>query len=220
MASIFSVKIGLSPEPKRKSFMANSLFRFRPFIAFFLVLSFLLSALSGIILFLRPEGTLAAWTGWSALGLNKKQWEALHAFSVFFFILGVLIHLVYNWRPLIGYIRRFSREFVVALLLLGLTVLVSLQGWPPGRWLADLRGAFKSGTAEAGGQTIVQPPVVDADKLTLTALCPLLGMDETRLLAAARRNNIKVAHLRQTLAEVARLNGLTPEQAFKLLMAE
>ena len=60
---------------------ANS-FRFRAFTVFWLTFSFLLSVLSGAILFLRPEGSLATWTGWTALGLNKKQWEGVHAVFV------------------------------------------------------------------------------------------------------------------------------------------
>ena len=43
-----------------------------------LLLSFLVSAVSGIILFVRPEGSLARWVGWSVLGLDKAQWEAVH----------------------------------------------------------------------------------------------------------------------------------------------
>lgn len=43
-----------------------------------LLLSFVVSAASGVILFFRPEGSLARWIGWSVLSLDKKQWEAVY----------------------------------------------------------------------------------------------------------------------------------------------
>ena len=52
---------------------------------------------------------------------------------------------------------------------------------------------------------------------TLAELCPLLGMDEARLLAAARSAGIRVDSPAQTLAEVAKKNGLSPEKVYILL---
>jgi len=51
-----------------------SLFRPRRLVTNLLLLSFLASAISGVILFFRPEGSLARWIGWSVLALDKKQW--------------------------------------------------------------------------------------------------------------------------------------------------
>ena len=126
-------------------------FRFRAFGVFWLTFSFLLSALSGAILFLRPEGSLATWTGWTALGLNKKQWEGVHAVFVLTLVVSAAIHLLYNWRPLLAYcrlkkdkIRTVSqglaacREFIAAALLTA-TVLIGAMGeWLPVHWIARL----------------------------------------------------------------------------------
>jgi len=203
--------------------MVKSTFRWRAFVSFLLFLSFLLSGLSGLILFLRPEGSLAAWSGWSALGLDKKGWEALHAVAIFYFLLGAIAHLAFNWRALLAYCRRRTapvgatmrgagacRELAIALLLSGLVLAAALGSWIPARWIINLRAGFKSGTAVVD----VPPPAVDAEQRTLAALCPLLGTDESRLLAVARSAGIRVDSPAQTLADVAKKNGLSPEEVY------
>ncbi len=199
--------------------MARKIFRWRAFASLFLALMFLLSAVSGILLFLRPEGSLAAWTGWSALGLDKKGWEALHAVSIFFFLICAVVHLANNWRALLAYCRRRQeqtaaggrfRELAAALVLTGLLLAGTLRQWPPLRWLVDWRGIFKSGT------TIMEiaPPAANAEKLTLAGLCPLLGVEENELLDTASRQDLSVESLEQTLAEVAVRNGVSPEEVY------
>jgi hypothetical protein len=206
--------------------MGKNTFRWRAFVSFLLFFTFLLSALSGFVLFLRPEGTLAAWSGWSALGLDKQGWEALHAVAVVAFILGVIGHLAFNWRVLQAYGRRKTaqaaallretgacRELFAALLLTGLLLAAILGRWFPARGILDLRAWFKGGA----GVIRVMPPVADAGMRTLAELCPLLGIDEPRLLAAAAAADIRVDRLDQTLADVADKNGLSPEDVYILL---
>jgi Domain of unknown function (DUF4405) len=52
-------------------------FRFRSLVSFSAFFLFLAPALSGIAMYLRPEGSVARWTGWSLLGLDKRGWEEL-----------------------------------------------------------------------------------------------------------------------------------------------
>lgn len=206
--------------------MSKTIFRWRAFVSFLLLFAFLLSALSGVILFLRPEGSLAAWSGWSVLGLEKKDWEALHAVAVILFFLGVIVHLSFNWRSLLAYCRGRTaqaaallrgmgacRELFAALLLSGLLFAATLGRWFPARGILDLRTWFKGGA----GVIRIMPPVADAGMRTLAELCPLLGMDESRLLAAARSAGIRVESPAQTLADVAKKNGLSPQEAYILL---
>jgi hypothetical protein len=206
--------------------MGNTPFRWRAFVSFLLFFTFVLSAVSGVVLFLRPEGTLAAWSGWSVLGLDKKEWEALHAVAILFFLLGAIGHLAFHWRALRAYCRRTTahaaatlrgagacRELAVALLLSALVLVAALGRWFPARMITDLRAWFKDGA----GRVRVLPPVADAGMRTLAELCPLLGMDQPRLLAAARSAGIRVESSAQTLAEVAHKNGLSPEEVYILL---
>jgi hypothetical protein len=206
--------------------MGKNTFRWRAFVSFLLLFSFLLSGISGVILFLRPEGSLAAWSGWALLGLDKRGWEAVHAVAIVYFLLGAGVHLAFNGRALLAYCRRKTgliaaarrgtgacRELALALLLSALVLAAALGGWIPARWIIEMRAGFKSGA----GAVNVPPPVVDAEQRTLAELCPLLGTDESRLLAVARRAGIRVDSPAQTLADVARKNGLSPEEVYILL---
>ncbi|HUU05465.1 MAG TPA: DUF4405 domain-containing protein [Patescibacteria group bacterium] len=201
-------------------------FRFRAFTAFWLTFSFLLSVLSGLILFLRPEGSLAAWTGWSALGLNKKQWEGVHTVFVFVLVISASIHLLYNWRTLTAYCRlkkkQFGmvfkgmavfREFFAAALLTVLILIGTISEWLPCQWIIGWRGIFKSGSAVV----TLAPPVADAGKLSLASLCALSGISEQRVLRNAGANGLQLRALSETLSEIAKKNGMSPEKIYGLL---
>ena len=48
--------------------------RIRGFVSLLTALSFLIMAVSGLILFIVPEGRIANWHDWRFLGLTKNQW--------------------------------------------------------------------------------------------------------------------------------------------------
>ncbi|MCR4410785.1 MAG: DUF4405 domain-containing protein, partial [Candidatus Saccharicenans sp.] len=78
-------------------------FKFKPFVSFLTVFSFLLLAFSGFILYIRPEGSLARWVGWRAIGLDKSSWETVHIVFCTLFLLAGIIHLVLNFKAIIIY---------------------------------------------------------------------------------------------------------------------
>jgi len=64
--------------------------KIRRVITLTVLLSFVFLALSGIMLFLRPQGRVAYWSGWTLLGLSKDQYSAIHTtFMVLFLTVGV-----------------------------------------------------------------------------------------------------------------------------------
>jgi uncharacterized membrane protein YgcG len=88
--------------------------------------SFLLLLVSGVILFVSPPGRVANWSNWRLLGLTKHEWSGVHTWFAAVFVVMVVFHLVFNFRPLMNYFRdRISRrlgwrwEWVVALALCG-----------------------------------------------------------------------------------------------------
>ena len=200
-------------------------FRIKVFVSFTLALSFVMSSVSGVLLYLRPEGSLAAWTGWSILGLDKKQWEGMHSVSVLIFLLSSIFHIVYNWKVFVSYFRNkkkgrifadfFSsvREFSAAVLLVGIIFSGFLTGWSPFQWITNLRSEFKDGFPSVA----VQPPAPDADKMTMAEISALLGVQKDRFLDAVFRSGIRMEGLEQTLTDVSLKNNLTPEEIFSRL---
>jgi len=201
-------------------------FHFRSFLSLLLFLIFSISALSGLILYLRPEGSLASWVGWKALGIDKKHWEGLHAIFVFTFVIVIFIHLGYNWKSLTAYWRNkkasralpgkgwpVSGEFLLASAVVCLIFIGTICQWPPFTALVDLRTAIKSGRFAVA----LKPPQADTERLTIAELCVISGISEPQVLRNAAAKGIQIGSLSETLGEVAEKNHVTPEKLFGLL---
>jgi len=202
-------------------------FRARAFVNILVFLSFTAVVISGIALYLRPEGSLARWTGWTFLGLDKRHWENVHIAFVSAFIVGGIIHLAYNLKALLSYFRiragtaagppsrrvPFVPELTAALLLLGAIYLGTRFELPPVSSITGLRSSIKEGRYSVG----VPPPILDADRLTVSAACRLLSLAEPEALANARRRGIIIDDPSRSLADIAESSELTPQEVFQAL---
>lgn len=202
-------------------------FRPRRLVTNLLLLSFLVSAASGVVLFFRPEGSLARWLGWSVLALDKKQWEAVHLTAVCTFLVASLVHIAYNWRPLLSYLRGRaaraasvaaslapSRELVAAVVVMAAVLAGTLVQWQPFAAMTALRTAMKDGVYA----TVVPPPVAEADRVTLAELCARAALPEQKALENARDRGIEVPAMSMTLAAVAKANDRSPEAVYAAIV--
>ena len=202
-----------------------STFRPRRLVTNLLLLSFLVSAASGVILFFRPEGSLARWIGWSVSGLDKKQWEAVHLTAVCTFLLVSILHISYNWRALTGYLRHSaatlgsafrgiapSRELLAASVVMAAVLTGTLVQWQPFAALLTLRTAMKDGAFA----TVAPPPVADADRVTLAELCARAALPEPTALRNASDHGIEVPTTSMTLGDIARANDRSPEAVYRM----
>jgi hypothetical protein len=200
---------------------ARTTFRVRRFVTAVLALSFFSAAVSGIVLFLRPEGSLARWTGWSVFGLDKRQWEAVHILVVLILLLVSVAHAWLNWRPLVASVSglatarpgkrwrpSIAAEFGVAVGAMLFAVSAAIVPWQPVTYLVGLRSLIKDGGLAAR----VPPPVPDADRLTFTQICRVLAVDEQRAMSNARAHGINIQESSETIARIASRHGVTPEE--------
>ena len=134
-------------------------FKGKSFTTFTMLWSFFFMALSGIIMYIRPEGSIAEAIGWDFFGVSKKGWEGLHTIFVVFFILIAAFHLFFNWKVLLSYFKtrmtegfRYKKEFIAATVLTLLVLLFSLMQWQPLWKLMDWRGQLKNW--DRGAQTV------------------------------------------------------------------
>jgi len=193
-------------------------FRWRSFVTVGVVLSFVLAVVSGVSLFLRPEGSLARWVSWSLLGADKRQWESLHNAAVLLFALLSSIHIWFNWRPLVAHIRKGSgallglrRELAAGAALVAVVAAGSLAGWQPFTAVMDLRGSIKDGRFAVR----TPPPALDADKLSVNEVCTRVALTPAEAAANARSRGVAIADASRTLGDIATELGLTPEEVFE-----
>ncbi len=193
-------------------------FKGQNFISLSLGLSFLLLLLSGIALYLRPEGSVASWNNWKFWGLSKAEWELLHTAAVLLFIFWSFLHLLVHIKTMISYFWKqkfFSIELLGAAILFGLTLLLINRGFFPFNELQKWRSEFKSGKL----WNLNQPPIAGLVDLKLSQITLLLNLNWEEVTLKAQRLNLRDFHSEITLKEFARKNQKTPRWIFQLIFA-
>ncbi|MBN2092097.1 DUF4405 domain-containing protein [candidate division KSB1 bacterium] len=201
--------------------MRRVTFKFRAFTSLLTAFSFLISLISGIILYFTPQGRIALWTNWSIWGLSKDTWAALHINSSLIFFIMAFIHIYYNWKPLMYYMRLKAREIVslkvellVVLLISGFMVLASIYKWQPFStiiiWNEEIKD-YWSNKAES------QPPIPHAEELTVTEFCEKVNVSLEKFTQKMQERGWKFDGPDQKLKDIAEQNGISPADIYKEL---
>ena len=124
--------------------------RWRGMVTLLLLLALVVDALSGIILYITPAGSLARRTAWTFWGLSKDSWEDLHIVFSLVLLLILAGHLYFNWRMLSHFlwdkmrqVITLKRELAGALVLSLLIIGGTLWGFQPFRAIFDFRDTMK-----------------------------------------------------------------------------
>ncbi len=206
---------GINPAP------GNPGFSVRIFVSFGVFLSFLAASASGIVLYFRPEGGLAAWTAWNVLGVDKKGWEGIHIASIALFILFAAAHVHFNWKSLLGYIRRRTvdgkrrRKERIAAFMVVLCVLAGAVARRSPVWkLVELRTQIKNGAHLIR----VRPPAPNAEEMAIGDLCALAGIPLEEALAKLGAAGYRGIDAKANLAALAKKTGTSPERLYALII--
>ena len=175
---------------------------------------------TGVVLYFAPPGRVAYWSNWHFLGLDKVQYQAQHTlFSYLFVGLGVL-HTVYNWKPLVNYLKSRGRvalrsqgNLLVALLLTaGVGLGTHFEG-TPFREVMTL-GEYLSGLWEADSGNA---PYSHAEQDSLATLSERLRLDPEAVRHALIAGNLNPGAAESTLKDIAAANGTSPQALFALI---
>ncbi len=71
--------------------------------------AFVTMVVTGIVLYIVPQGRVAYWADWRLLGLSKTQWGEIHVAMGLLMLLAGVLHIVYNWKPITTYLKDRSR---------------------------------------------------------------------------------------------------------------
>lgn len=177
---------------------------------------FLIMGATGLMLFATPEGRLAYWVDWSLGGLTKVEWGAIHITSSLVFLIAGFVHLWFNWRQFVAYLRhRFQRrvsirpEAPVATALLAVLVAGTLWGVPPFTWVLDLSTAIK---ASWSVDASMEPPFGHAEEATLDTLALRTATPAGAIVGAIRDAGFKVDSTGETMRRIADRNGVSPAE--------
>ncbi len=178
-------------------------------------MTFTVIALSGIALFLRPEGSIARLTGWTFFGLSKGGWEGLHSIFAGLFLLSILFHLFFNWKVLAYYFTgksgksiRLKKEISAAAVVLMIFLAASIYQLQPVWKLIDLRQYLKN----AKYMLNEDPAGSYAEKITLNEISLMVDIPPEEVLSKIRKKGYIVKHEDISLSDLAMENDIPVER--------
>ena len=193
----------------------------RAFIAFLVTWSFLVLTITGLVLYIVPQGRIAFWTQWSLFGLGKEGWGGVHILFGGVFIVTGVVHLYFNWKPFRNYLAQrvkdhleLKQELLTSLVATSLLIVGAIAAVPPISWVFDLNEQIKDSWAHAPGS---DPPFGHAEEVALPALARRANFELSAALDTWRAANIRVDDERSTLLRVAEENGTTPAALYALI---
>ncbi len=195
----------------------DPIFRFQVFTSLSLLVLFLMIALSGAILYISPRGRVANWGQWTVWGWDKDSWAAFHINATICFVVFSIIHLLFNWKMLLGYLKRGivgvvrgRLELLAALILGGLLYGGTLYHVPPFSQFVTWREAFKDYWERRS------PPaaIPHLEEFTLERISQLTGVPKEEILYFVRSLGVNDVKSSNTLAEIAAQKGISPRQVF------
>ncbi len=197
-------------------------FHWRGLTSLVVTLAFLVLAATGVVLYVSPQGRVANWTGWNVWGLSKEDWAAAHTTAALLFLIASGFHIYFNWSTLVRYIVRqrkiaLKREMIGAAAVVAAVFVGTVVGIPPLSGIADLNDRIKAhweGRSE-------QAPYPHAEASTLADFSEKTGIPLATLVERLERAGITVDDpASQTIDELARAGGLTPNALFARISRE
>ena len=186
---------------------------FRSLIAFLVTWAFVVLTVSGIVLYIVPQGRIAYWTHWSLAGLDKEQWGWVHMMFGGIFIITGALHLYFNWKPFKQYLAKriegswnLSWELVISLLFTVLVVVLSINNLPPASWVFALNDAIKSSWVTSSE---LEPPFGHAEEISLKGILKRMQLSQEAALASLKKHHVRF-QLSDSLDTIARNNNTTP----------
>ncbi len=195
----------------------------RSFVSVYMGYSFLLMSITGIVLYIAPPGRIAHWSKWTFLGFTKTEWQALHTLFSFIWVIAAIYHIIYNWKPLMNYIKRKSKaaaglrkEFIYATVATLIIFFGTYYDVPPFGYVMDL-GEY---VTDSWADETNEPPIPHAELLTLAEFSRTVKIPLNEISKALKSNNIKFKDTTATLEEIANENNITPNKIYLLLKVD
>jgi hypothetical protein len=200
----------------------NKSFSWKAFISFYIVFSFVVLGLSGIVLYVAPPGRVANWSVWTLVALTKAQWQAVHTIFSFIFLLAASFHIYFNWKVLVAYVKskmhegiRMKRELASASAVGAVLLTVTIAGLPPFSTVMDVGDDIKN----AWTVPTSEPPLPHAEELTVEKLAETVKMPLDKAKENLEVRGVRVDAEDATIQQIATANGLTPQQVFQKMQS-
>ncbi len=174
---------------------------------------------TGIILYIAPHGRVANWTNWELFGWDKDQFAQIHTTFMALFIVTTLLHIYYNFKPMVSYMKDtmkkfvfFTKEMIVALVITVVFTAGTLLVVPPFSTFIE----FGDGIKESWAKKSDEPPYGHAEESTLIDFSQKTGYALQDVLKVLNEHNIS-AKDSQTLEAIAKQEEKPAKYIFALI---
>ena len=201
--------------------MEKRKFRFRAFTALMILWSFILETVSGVVLYIVPPGRIAHWTNWKLWGYTKDQWAAMHTIFGYVFLIFAVLHIYYNWKPILNYIRskikaglRMRMELTISLVITILVFIATVISLPPFSTIMDIGENFKNSWEESKNE----PFVPHAELMLFDEFVKRIGIPEEQAIQILKDVGITVKDRKTVINDIAEENDIAPSEIHDLLI--
>jgi hypothetical protein len=185
-----------------------------------LLWSLIVLIFNSAVLYVVPEGRISNWAVWRFWGLDKHDWSAQHiTVGVLFCVAGIL-HIFYNWKPILRYMENRAKNFrlitpasAIGLILSILFVVGTYMHVPPFSTIIEFSEQIK----ESGAQKYGDPPYSQAQSSSLKSFAARLGLDldkSRELLAAA---GIEISDDQEMIQTIAARHKMSPQEVYDII---
>jgi hypothetical protein len=185
-----------------------------------MLLSLAVLLLNSLILYVVPEGRVAYWSDWNFLGLTKGNWGEQHTTVGFLFLAAGLLHISYNWRPIIAYMKNKARQvkvftapFNIALALVFVFIIGTYLQVPPMSTIIKISESFKTAAATKYGD----PPYGHAELSSLKNFSERENLNLKKSIELLKSTGISISSEKETIKEIAKKSNRSPQQVYELI---
>jgi hypothetical protein len=185
-----------------------------------MLLSLAVLLLNSLILYVVPEGRVAYWSDWNFLGLTKGNWGEQHTTVGFLFLAAGLLHISYNWRPIIAYMKNKTRQvkvftapFNIALALVFVFIIGTYLQVPPMSTIIKISESFKTAAATKYGD----PPYGHAELSSLKNFSERENLNLKKSIELLESTGISISSEKETIKEIAKKSNRSPQQVYELI---
>lgn len=183
--------------------------------------SFLVMAVTGLVLYFVPHGRVAYWVDWKLLGLTKTDWDNIHIISSLIFTVTGGFHLYYNWKIFLNYLTRkitsglqYKKEMAIAsVMTIALTIGAIYQA-PPFNYVIDFSGYLKNTWIKSKDH---EPPFGHAEEVSLKILTRKTSIELAKAVAELNKRGIIFDSVETKVKEIARANHISPMDLFGMI---
>jgi hypothetical protein len=184
------------------------------------LISFVLLMVTSIILYIVPAGRVAYWADYRLWSLTKEDWGAVHINLGVLLLISILLHVYYNWNPMISYmknrskqLRIFTPDFNVSLVVTLVVFFGTLAGIPPMSSIINLGAAI----SDKANLIYGEPPYGHAELSPLADFADKVKVDLVESMVLLKAAGIQVDSSAQTMKEIADANGVSPQRIYAVM---